>query len=87
MNLHNPQGTGNSNRVSDMIVPLLPPHAVKSPMLLEVQLPDGILLMVGAVGTLTSERPGNGGVRIWSYESRQAAAAEVHYPHLKTCAT
>ena len=34
-------------------------------------------LMVGAVGKLTTERPGNGGVRIWSYESRQAAAAEV----------
>ncbi len=60
-----------------MIVPLLPPHAVKSPMLLEVPLPDGILLMVGAVGRLTSERPGNGGVRIWNYESREAAAAEV----------
>ncbi len=64
-----------------MILPLLPPPAVKSPMLLEVELPDGILLMVGAVGTLTSERPGNGGVRIWSYESRQAAAAEVLPTH------
>ena len=60
-----------------MIVPLLPPRAAKSPMLLTTQLPDGIQLMVGAVGRLTSDRPGNGGVRIWSYNSRQAAAAEV----------
>ena len=60
-----------------MIVPLLPPRAAKSPMLLEVPLPDGMRLMVGAVGRLTTERPGNGGTRIWSYESREAAAAEA----------
>jgi hypothetical protein len=63
--------------MSDMITPLLPQKSVKSPMLLEVPLQDGMRLFVGAVGRLTAQRPGNGGVRIWSYESRQAAAAEV----------
>jgi hypothetical protein len=63
--------------MTGMITPLLPKESVESPMLLETEFAPGMHLFIGATGKLSAERPGNGGFRIWKYESKDDAAAEV----------
>ena len=46
-------------------------------MLLETEFAPGMHLFIGATSKLSSERPGNGGFRIWKYNSKDEAAAEV----------
>ena len=60
-----------------MISPLLPPKSTEAPMLLETEFAPGMHLFIGATSKLSSERPGNGGFRIWKYNSKDEAAAEV----------
>jgi len=47
------------------------------PMLLETEFAPGMHLFIGATGKLSADRPGNGGFRIWKYDSNDDAAAEV----------
>ena len=46
-------------------------------MLLETEFAPGMHLFIGATGKLSADRPGNGGFRIWKYDSKDDAAAEV----------
>ena len=46
-------------------------------MLLETEFAPGMHLFIGSTGKLSTERPGNGGFRIWKYDSKDDAAAEV----------
>ena len=63
--------------MSGMIAPLLPKDVTKNPMVLETEVEPGMHLFIGATGKLSSERPGNGGFRIWKYNNKDDAAAEV----------
>ena len=65
------------SRMTGMITPLLPKESVEKPMLLETEFAPGMHLFIGATGQLSTERPGNGGFRIWKYDSKDDAAAEV----------
>ena len=65
------------SRMTGMITPLLPKATVEKPMLLETEFAPGMHLFIGATGQLSTERPGNGGFRIWKYDSKDDAAAEV----------
>jgi len=65
------------SRMTGMITPLLPKESVEKPMLLETEFAPGMHLFIGATGQLSTERPGNGGFRIWKYDSKDDAAAEA----------
>ena len=78
------QAQQTNSRMTGMISPLLPKATTESPMLLETEFAPGMHLFIGATGKLSSDRPGNGGFRIWKYDSKADAAAEVL---LLCCAT
>jgi|LauGreDrversion2_3_1035106.scaffolds.fasta_scaffold94898_1 hypothetical protein len=69
--------TQTMSRLNGMITPLLPKMMTQKPMLLETEFAPGMQLFIGATSQLSLERPGNGGLRIWKYNSRDDAAAEV----------
>lgn len=66
-----------NGRMSGMIAPLLPKDATKNPMVLETEVEPGMHLFIGATSKLSSDRPGNGGFRIWKYNNKDDAAAEA----------
>jgi len=66
-----------NSRMTGMITPLLPKAMTDSPMLLETEFAPGMHLFIGATGRLSADRPGNGGFRIWKYDSKDDAAAEA----------
>lgn len=64
---------------SAQVAPLLPKAKSEAPEILKHDLGQDMTLMIGAASTLSAGRPGNGGFRIWQYESQEAAAAEVKF--------
>jgi leucine dehydrogenase len=72
-----PDGFANHAKAS-MITPLLPNTTQSSSQVLRKSLPDlGVELMVGVAVPITNARPGNGGFRIWNYDSGNDAASEA----------
>lgn len=77
----NVQAQQTNSRMTGMITPLLPKASAEAPMLLETEFAPGMHLFIGATSELSADRPGNGGFRIWKYDSKEDAAAEVpSYP-------
>ena len=70
------QAQQTNSRMTGMITPLLPKASAEAPMLLETEFAPGMHLFIGATGELSADRPGNGGFRIWKYDSKEDAAAE-----------
>jgi len=72
-----PEGHAQHAKAS-MITPLLPNASAEACQVLRKTLPDlGVELMVGVAVPITNLRPGNGGFRIWNYNSGDDAASEA----------
>lgn len=69
---------GSSREAKRSSAPAAPTTAAKtaSPLVLEFDGPQGSKVYFGCDGPLQTCRPGNGGLRIWSYENEQAAIEE-----------